>query len=156
MKEAIERVLEEALVAELSFLDDEGRIKVHPMLPLYERGMKEIIFTSSVLFSEKVKQIKRNPKVTVFIYNEAGIRSKEVFPLLIKGNVSIDDSDVSNKWTEYLRIWKRKEPYIEALFKQRFALPLFWERIIIRVTPVKIYYWLKGDVSVAPSCIEWS
>lgn len=150
--EGIEKIFEEALVAELAFSDSEGNVNVVPMLPLYEKGMNRIIFTSSILFSKKIDFLERNNKVAIFFNNEAGIKTKEFFPILVKGIASIDDSDIHNKWTKYMYLWKRKEPYIESLFKQRFALPLFWERIIIEVKPIKIYAW--KDPKEKPLVIE--
>jgi len=150
----IEKLFEEALVAEFALLDNKNNIHIHPMLPLYKQGMQKIIFTSSVLFSKKLEYIKSNPKVSVFFNNEAGVRTKNYFPVLVKGIARFDDSDVSKKWMQFLDIWKKKEPYIVNLLKNRFALPLFWERIIIEVYPKKIYAWLKGDISKPPLVID--
>jgi general stress protein 26 len=154
LPEAIEKLFEEALVAEFATIDHHGIIHVHPMLPLYKKGQGYLVFTSSILFSKKVEYIRENPKVSVFFNNEAGVRTKEYFPVLVKGLASYDDSDIHEKWMKYLDLWKRKEPYIGKLLKQRFALPLFWERVIIEVKPIKIYAWRNGAINEEPIVID--
>jgi hypothetical protein len=52
-----------------------------------------------------------------------------------------------------LHLWKAKEPYIINYIKQRFALPLFWERVIVEIEPLKIYAW-KGDINKPPVIFE--
>jgi nitroimidazol reductase NimA-like FMN-containing flavoprotein (pyridoxamine 5'-phosphate oxidase superfamily) len=148
---AIAEVLSQALVAILNIKKGDGEIISHPILPLYENN--KIYFTSSILFSKKIEAIRKNNKVSLFINDEAGIKKKEYFPILIKGIARIDDSDIHYKWMKLLHLWKAKKPYIINYIKQRFALPLFWERVIVEIEPLKIYAW-KGDINKPPVIFE--
>ena len=47
-------------------------------------------------------------------------------------------------------IWEVKEPSIVAFLKVRVALPLFFERALIEVTPRRVLYWSDGDAATAP------
>ena len=38
-----------------------------------------------------------------------------------------------------------KEPAIVAFLKARVALPLFFERALIEITPRRSFYWADGD-----------
>jgi hypothetical protein len=49
-----------------------------------------------------------------------------------------------------LPIWSAKEPAIVAFLKARVALPLFFERALIEVTPRRVLYWSDGSPASAP------
>ncbi|MEN3048507.1 MAG: pyridoxamine 5'-phosphate oxidase family protein [Candidatus Caldarchaeales archaeon] len=140
----VEEVLENALVALLTTVNERSEPVTHPMLPLYERGSGKIYFTSSVLFSRKLEHIKGNPKVSVHFSVEDFMRTGKVRAVTVKGRARIDESNLSEGWMRLLPLWRRKEPYIDAYLKQRFAFPLFWERAVIEVIPEEVIVW-KGD-----------
>jgi hypothetical protein len=49
-----------------------------------------------------------------------------------------------------LPLWRKKEPYIDAYLRARFAFPLYWERAVIEVVPEMVYVWRGGDMSRDP------
>ena len=53
LPEAIEELLNTALVGELTVVDENGRPVTHPLIPLYDG--ERIYLTSSVLFSRKLE-----------------------------------------------------------------------------------------------------
>jgi hypothetical protein len=107
-------------------------------------------FTSSLLFSRKLEHIKRYPKVSVLFSHKEFTRCETGDAVLVKGTASVDDSDPSNGWMRLLPLWRKKEPYIDAYLKQRFAFPLFWERAVIEVVPEVVYVWRGGDMNKEP------
>jgi hypothetical protein len=68
----------------------------------------------------------------------------------IQGDARIIDEDPHAGWERLLPIWERKEPSIVAFLKQRVALPLFFERALIEITPIRSMYWATGDPSIDP------
>ena len=38
--------------------------------------------------------------------------------------------------------------------KQRVALPLFFERSLIEITPRRVLYWADGDAATAPQATD--
>ncbi|MCS6768948.1 MAG: pyridoxamine 5'-phosphate oxidase family protein [Candidatus Caldarchaeum sp.] len=148
--EAAEKIMENALVSALSVASPKGQVSTHPMLPLYSRERKKLYFTSSILFSRKVEHIKTNPKVGVLFSGRQFINTPSYAAVHVKGDAKIYEENLNNGWMWLLDLWTRKEPYIGAYIKQRLALPLFWERIIIEVTPREILLWDDGDVSKQP------
>lgn len=147
-------VFERALVSEFSVISPDGKPITHPMLPCYDKEKGLFYFTSSVLFSRKVEYIKKNPKVSVLFSNVRGLRVEPYRTVLVKGDAKIDDSDLHHGWERLLHLWRIKEPYIDQYVKARYAFPLFFERIIIEVSPVKVYFWPKGDTSKRPLVYE--
>jgi len=150
----ISEVLESSLVAILTVVNERGVPVSHPMLPLFDRETQLLYFTSSILFSKKLRHIKRNPRVSVLFSHREYVRSDNYHAVMLKGDARVIDEDLSSAWTRLLGLWRRKEPYIEAYLKQRYAFPLFWERAVIEVRPKTVYVWSNGDLGSEPTIIR--
>ena len=147
----VEALLDAALVAELSVVDGRGRPVTYPLIPLYDGS--RIYMTSSALFSRKLDHIRSNPKVAVSITDPVAVGGRRD-RATIQGDARVIDDDPHHGWERLLPIWERKEPAIVAFLKQRVALPLFFERGLIEITPRRTLYWPSGDASRAPSVSE--
>jgi nitroimidazol reductase NimA-like FMN-containing flavoprotein (pyridoxamine 5'-phosphate oxidase superfamily) len=146
----VREVLEKALVCEFTAISPSGRPITHPLLPLFDSEDGRLFVTSSVLFSKKLDHIKRNPKVSALFSNRAGIQVSPYRVLLVKGDARVGEEDIHHGWERLLPLWRKKEPYIDNFVKMRYALPLFWERSIIEVAPIKTYSWPQGDTDRQP------
>jgi hypothetical protein len=69
----------------------------------------------------------------------------------IQGDARIIEEDPHGGWERLLPIWERKEPSIAYFLKQRVALPLFFERSLIEITPRRALYWADGSAATAPT-----
>lgn len=150
----VEDIFNGALVCAFTCVSRDGRPIIHPMLPLYDADSKKLYFTSSILFSRKLERIKQNPKVSALFSNRRFIKSAEFHVVLVKGDARVVEDDVHHGWEKLLPLWRKKEPYIDEYVRRRAALPFFWERSIIEVTPRKVYVWEGGDVGEEPSVYE--
>jgi hypothetical protein len=149
----IEEVLNSALAAELTVLDAKGRPVTYPLIPLYDG--EKIYMHSSVLFSKKLEHIKRNPRVSVTITDPIAARIEPFRRATIQGDARVIDDDLHHGWEEtILPLWIEKEPIIKKLIKQRFAMPLFWERAVIEITPRRAFLWREGRMDVAPEIFQ--
>jgi general stress protein 26 len=146
----VREIFDGALVSVLSYDDGAGGVSSHPMLPLYNPENKKLYFTSSILFSRKIQKIKKCPRVSVIFTGRDFIKSPRYHVVLVKGDARVYEEDLHNGWEWLLRLWRKKEPYIDSFLKQRISLPLFWERAVIEVTPVEILVWAGGDTSGEP------
>ncbi len=147
LSEPIEELLHEALVAELSVVAEDGRPVTYPLIPLYDEG--RIYLTSSVLFSRKLEHIKANPRVALSITDPIAVGGR-TDRATIQGDARVIEEDPHGGWERLLPIWERKEPAIVAFLKQRVALPLFFERALIEITPRRSMYWPDGRAETAP------
>jgi hypothetical protein len=69
----------------------------------------------------------------------------------IHGEARVIEDDPHQQWeTLILHLWSAKEPAIDDFLKARVALPLFFERAVIEITPRRCLYWRDGDTSAAP------
>ena len=150
LPEPIEELINAALVAELTVMDEQGRPVTYPLIPLYD-GSK-VLMHSSVLFAKKLEHIKANPKVSVTITDPIAAAGVEPFRrATIQGDARVVEDDLHSGWERtVLPLWTAKEPIVKDLLKKRFAMPLFWERSVIEIVPRRAILWTDGDTSKAP------
>ena len=147
LPEPVERLLDAALVGELTVVRGDGRPVTYPLIPLYDGS--RIYLTSSVLFSRKLEHIKANRRVSLSLTDPVamgGVTGRAT----IAGDARVIEDDPHGGWEKLLPIWERKEPAIVAFLKVRVALPLFFERSLIEITPRRVLYWPDGRAEQAP------
>ena len=143
----VQRMLEAALVAELTVVDATGRPVTYPLIPLWDGS--QIAMTSSTLFSRKLEHIRANPRVSVSLTDPIAMGG-DTARATIQGTAVVVDEDPHGGWERLLPIWEAKEPAIVSFLKVRVALPLFFERALIVITPERILEWPDGDAGHAP------
>jgi general stress protein 26 len=147
LPEPIEGLLEAALVGELTVVDSTGHPVTYPLIPLYDG--EHIYLTSSTLFSKKLEHIKANPKVSLSITDPVAVGGR-TDRATIQGDARVIEEDPHGGWERLLPVWAKKEPSIVYFLSQRVALPLFFERSLIEITPRRALYWANGDAATAP------
>ena len=147
LPEPIERLLDAALVGELTVINAVGRPITYPLIPLYDG--RRIYLTSSVLFSRKLEHLKANPRVALSLTDPVALGGR-TDRATIQGDGRVIDDDPHGGWERLLPIWERKEPAIVTFLKARVALPLFFERSVIEITPRRAYYWPAGRPDEKP------
>jgi nitroimidazol reductase NimA-like FMN-containing flavoprotein (pyridoxamine 5'-phosphate oxidase superfamily) len=148
----VEDVLNAALVSELTVLDESGVPITYPLIPLYDG--ERVYMTSSVLFSRKLDHIKGNPRVSVTITDKSATQVEPFARVTIQGDARVVEDDLHSGWESVLPLWTAKEPIISDLVKKRFAMPLFWERAVIEITPRRVLAWRNGETDHEPEVID--
>jgi general stress protein 26 len=149
----VEEVLERALVSEFTVIDDRGRPISHPMIPLYD-GQK-VLLHSSILFSKKLRHIRSNPRVAVAVTDLSATHGEPLLRrILVQGDATLHEDDPHTTWERILPLWIAKEPVVKAFYAKRVALPMFWERSLIEITPRRAMWWEGGDTSRPPEVAE--
>ncbi len=143
----VEELLEVALVGELTVVDATGRPVTYPLIPLYDG--ERIYLTSSTLFSRKLEHIKANPRVALSLTDPVALGGRTA-RATIQGDARVIEEDPHGGWERLLPIWEKKEPSIVLFLKSRVALPLFFERSLIEITPTRGWAWPDGDARTAP------
>jgi general stress protein 26 len=147
MPDPVARLLEAALVGELTAIDRRGRPVTYPLIPLWDG--EKVYLTSSALFSRKLDHIRGNPRVSLSITDPVAVGGA-TDRATIQGDARIIEEDPHGGWERLLPIWERKEPSIVLFLKARVALPLFFERALIEITPRRVLYWPDGDAATSP------
>ena len=148
LPDPVERLLDVALVGELTVVGHSGRPVTHPLIPLHHEG--KIYLHSSTLFSKKLEHIKRDPRVSLAITDPVATKGNRD-RVTIQGTARLIEEDPHSDWERLiLRLWREKEPSIDDFLKVRVALPLFFERAVIELTPERALYWADGRTDRAP------
>lgn len=148
MPQPVVDLLEAALVGELTVIDGRGRPVTYPLIPLWDGG--KVYLTSSTLFSRKLEHIRGNPRVSLSITDPVAVGGA-TGRATIQGDARIIEEDPHGGWERLLPIWERKEPSIVLFLKARVALPLFFERALIEITPRRVLHWADGGPATPPS-----
>jgi hypothetical protein len=141
------RLLDAALVGELTVVRPDGRAVTYPLIPL--RDGDRIYLTSSTLFSRKLEHIEANPRVALSITDPVATGGQPG-RVTIQGDARVIAEDPHGGWERLLPIWEAKEPAIVSFLKVRVALPLFFERALIEIVPRRVLIWPDGDTSRPP------
>jgi general stress protein 26 len=148
LSEPIERLLEVALVGELTVIGRNGRPVTHPLIPLYDG--EKIYLHSSTLFSKKLEHIKRDGRVSLALTDPVAMKGNPD-RATIQGTARVIEDDPHTDWERLiLELWRAKEPSIDDFLKARVALPLFFERAVIEIAPERSLYWADGRTDRAP------
>ena len=144
----VERLLEVALVGELTVIGRNGRPITHPLIPLYDG--EHIYLHSSTLFSKKLEHIKRDARVALALTDPVAMKGN-LDRATIQGTARVIEEDPHSDWERLiLELWRKKEPAIDDFLKARVALPLFFERAVIEITPERCLYWANADTRRPP------
>lgn len=153
LSDIVEETLNAALVCEFTVINAAGRPVTHPMIPLYDG--EKIYMTSSVLFSKKLDHVRHNPKVAIAITDlGAAHGTRLTHRITIQGDGVVLEDDPHTTWKQIMPLWQAKEPIIEMFYSKRVALPLFWQRALIEMTPRKVFVWEDGRTDTVPSVYE--
>ena len=154
MPEAVVELLNNALVGELTVIDRKGHLRTDPLIPFWDG--RYILMTSSILFSRKLEDIKRNPRVSLSLSDPVGIPAQPFSRATIQGDARVIDDDLHQGWYRLLPLWEAKEPIVKTLLKpmQKLGLPLFWERAIIELLPKRVLWWPNGDTARDPQVTD--
>ncbi len=147
----VAELLQAALVGELTVVDPSGRPVTYPLIPLYDGD--KVYLTSSTLFSRKLEHIAGNPRVSLSITDPTSVGGR-TDRATIQGDARVIAEDPHGGWARLMPIWEAKEPAIVSFLKARVALPLFFERALIEITPRRAFYWPDGDSATAPQVTD--
>ena len=151
--ERVERILDAALVGELTVVSQHGRPISHPMIPLYDG--EKLYVHSSILFSKKLAHVRANPKVSLSVSDVLATHGDPLADrVTVQGDAALHEADVHEEWQRILPLWIKKEPVVEMFYAKRVALPLFWERVIVEITPRRALLWEGGRTDRPPQVFE--
>jgi hypothetical protein len=92
--------------------------------------------------------------VSVAFTDPVGVPAEPFARATVQGDAVVHDGDLHTDWERLLPLWRAKEPVIDKFVKMRFGIPLFFERSVIEIAPVRVTYWTAGDTAAAPQVFE--
>ncbi len=144
----VQEIFSNYLICEFSTISRDKPVTL-PLLPFYIPDSGTFVVTSSILFSKKIENMRKNPRVSMLFSNPEGSNVGK-HTVLVQGIADCDDSDLDHGWERYLPYWRKKEPPIDGFLAEREKFGWFWKRIVVRVEPKRILAWKNGDISRPP------
>ncbi|HZU78947.1 MAG TPA: pyridoxamine 5'-phosphate oxidase family protein [Acidimicrobiales bacterium] len=152
LPDEVVRLLDVALVGELTVVGPNDRPITYPLIPLSDGD--RIWLTSSILFSRKLRHIKANPKVCLSLTDPVAVPVEPFHRATIQGDARVVEDDLHHGWETLLPMWRAKEPAIDFFLKRRFGVPLFFERSVIEITPRRVLWWEDGRAEQPARVLE--
>ena len=143
----VARLIDTALVGELTVVAADGRPITYPMIPMLWGD--RIFMTSSVLDSAKLAHVKRNPRVS-FSVTDTDAAGSTPGRVTIQCDARVAEDDLHAGWESLLQNWTRKDPSTVGLLKARLGFPLIFERTLIELTPRRTWFWPDGRTDQPP------
>jgi hypothetical protein len=143
----IARLIDAALVGDLTVIDATGRPIVYQMVPVLWGD--RIVMTSSVLDSVKIAHIKANPRVSFSVTNADAIGTF-TGKVTVQCDARVAEDDLHSGWERLLDNWQRKDRTTIALLTERYEYPLVFERVLIELTPRRTWFWPDGRTDQPP------
>jgi hypothetical protein len=163
----VEAVLHHFFTCEFTTLSKDSTPITWPLLPIYwaERG-QFAIFTSIGL-PQKALNVRRNPHVSLYWSDPTGSDLATPPAVLVQGDADCPDSippslkgldpDLLAALKAQARKLLRRQPgmklYLSNAFS-RYLMEWYFMRLLITVTPRRIWWWERGDRSRAPQVLE--
>ncbi len=154
----VEAVLREFYTCEFTTVNRQGQPLSWPTLPYYHQPEGQLIITSSIAFSVKTNNARRNPKVSLLFSDPTGSKLADPSAVLVKGDATVAEVVDNPPWAlEVFKTSIRRQPQSRQYIANPIAQWLFtfyFQRIAIIVQPFRIQVWPHRDFSAAPSEIE--
>lgn len=154
----VRAVMARFLVCEFATIGRDGAPWTWPVVPLLlpERG--QLLLTTSIGFSGKAANIRRDPRVSLLWSDPTGSGLTAPPAVLVQGYATVGDG--VETWNDDLaRHWRRVRE-VQPSSRWTTARPLrrvmdwYFMRLLIHVTPRRVSWWAGGDTSRAPAVLE--
>jgi len=138
-----EHQIVEVQVAEVATINLRGEPETFPIYTSYDKKRKKIIFSTSIAFTRKIRNIRNNACVAVLFSNMV-VSCLRKFPIiLIQGKAEVSDPEPSV--LTYLR---------QQSEEKRRKFDWFMIRVNVEVEIEKIYVWKNRNLDEQPQIIE--
>lgn len=155
--------LREFRTCELTTIAKRGTPLTWPVSARYFPEKNLFLMTTSIGFPQKAYNLRRNPHISMLFSNPTGSGLQKSAAVLVQGEAKVGDEVMSSvSQAEGLR-----EYWLESIFKRqpsasivsrnplmRLWMDWYYLRLLITITPRRIYWWPEGDFSVSPCKIE--
>lgn len=152
-------VLSRFLCCELATLGRDGTPTAWPAVPLFLPDRGRFLLTTSIGFSVKATNIRRDPRVSLLYSDPTGSGLTDAPSVLVQGTATAVDevqthgADLDAHW----RLVSSRQPVsrrFSATAPARWFMDWYFMRLLIYVTPIRALWWPGRDTSAAPERLD--
>jgi hypothetical protein len=151
LPEDVRIVLTGSLVCEYASLTKDGRPITWAVVP-YVGSAGTLDVSTGLTYPEKAERARRNPHVALQFSDPVGLPPGEHPVVLVEGLAAVRDADLQANTDRYVRESLARTSGFDRmpwLFVRR--LDWYFARIWIEVSPERITWWPRGDLTAQPT-----
>jgi len=159
----VQATVREFRTCEFTTISKKGAPGTWPVSALWLADEGRFLLTTAIGFAQKAQHIQRNPKVAMLFSNPTGCGLSHPPAVLIQGDATVSDEIMTGVegvnglrefWRE--RIYRRQpaSAQISGNPLMRRWMDWYYMRLMIHVTPVRVFWWAQGDFSRPAQTLE--
>ena len=154
----VEAVFKKYWTCEFSTLAKDGTPLSWPILPIFQPALCRFVFLTSIGTPQKVFNIRRNRRVSLFYSNPTGSGLIDPPAVLVQGEAQVGDLIITSMaqvdaqirfdMQEQGRRLLQHQPAIAIYTNNRltqYLMDWYFMRLLITITPRRIMWWERGD-----------
>jgi hypothetical protein len=152
-------VMREFRTCEFSTVNKNGYPVTWPTLPFLDLANNRLIVTTSIGLPEKVYNVRRNSRVSLFFSDPTASGLHDPPAVLIQGDATAPDeistsvAGIEDLLAEVFRRQPNSAFYSSNAFT-RWLFDWYYMRLSIFITPRRIQWWEGGNLNVQPQRLE--
>lgn len=152
------------LTSELIYMCGEYPITT-PVTTFYDENRNSIIVSTSVALYNKVRCIKRSPKISI-LYSRPGYDKQDLKPVvLVQGDAVIHDRDFNGN-SDYLSdlMRRQRDSWKKSVYDKmgkdlnefmgKLLMDWYMIRVIVEIKPRRVIAWKGRDLDEKPMIVE--
>jgi len=150
----VAEVFQEFRTAEFATVARDGVSVAVQVSPRWQAERERFLVTTGIGLPYKAYHARRCPRVSLLLSNPTGSGLENPPAVLVQGDAAV--SDLTTWDDELAEFWPwffARQPASAAAamgLVYRYALPWYYQRLKIHITPVRIRYWPGLDMAAAP------
>jgi len=155
----VEAVFLEFRTCEFTTLARDGTPIAWPMLPFWRPETGQFMTTTSIGLPDKVFNIRRDPRVSLLFSDPTGSGLDNPPTVLVQGHAAAPDKINTSigAYEKEVKLVYRRQPS-GAMWSSnpllRWYFDWYFMRLEITITPPRILWWDRGDLSASPRVVE--
>jgi hypothetical protein len=158
LPEPIRAALRGYLTAEITTVNRQGQPITWPAVAYYDEPTGRIVCAVSIAFPVKAHNARRHPQVSLLYSDPTGCGLDDPPAVLVQGTAEVEEvltfpPDIIGLFATVAR----RQPDASRFSSNRVVRRLFswylFQRIALRITPVRVLAWPGGDVSRMPEAV---
>jgi hypothetical protein len=147
--------IERFITTEYASVTRSGAPVTWPVTPYAGEDRSTIDVSTGLTYPLKAERARRNPRVALSFSHSVGSGVPDAPTVLVHGLATVRDADLRATSSRYLHAAAGRFPEQFSMLPrwQLRRMDWYWTRLWVNVTPVRVLWWERGDLTVAP--LEW-
>ena len=147
--------IERFITTEYASVTRSGAPVTWPVTPYAGEDGSTIDIATGLTYPLKAERARRNPKVSLSFSNPVGSNISDAATVLVQGLATVRDADLRATSSRYLHASAARFPELFASIPlwQLRRMDWYWTRMWVQVTPLRVLWWDRGDLTATP--LEW-